>query len=282
MDTSHRSRSAAGALLALALLLAACGEATVPAGSGDDAGSSPFDGDWRLVSGSTAGGPIALPDDTEVTLTIDGPSWGGRSHCNSYNGTVEVDGNRMQAQDVAVTEMACVDAALMEAEAAYLDAFLGSDAVSIDHGHLLLLGDGSELTYERLAPVEDAALEGTRWVLEALVEGTGDDGSVSSIPEPADEEGREGHLTFDGEQLGGFDLCNAFGGPYELEGDPAVGARLRVGELAGDGAGCPDAVGPANEHLLQVLRADEVELRIEGATLTLTAGDRGLIYRADG
>jgi heat shock protein HslJ len=285
MDTSHRidparrSTIAAVGLVTLAVALTACGGAIGP-GSESDTDAS-FDGEWRFVDGSTADGPIAVPQDGDVTLTIDGASVGGRSHCNSYNGTASIDGDSIEVDGVAVTEMACLDEALMEAEAAYLDAFLGSTDISLDDDRLLLRGDASELAYERLEPEEPAAFEGTTWLLDGLVRGTGDDASVSSIPEPADEEGRRGSLTFDGEQLGGFDLCNTFGGSYELEGDPREGARLQVGELTGDGAGCDSAVEPANEHLLQVLRADDVQLRVEGRTMTLTAGELGLIYRAE-
>jgi heat shock protein HslJ len=267
--------------MATALALTACGGSVGPGGAGDDA-TDPT-GEWVLISGTAPTGEVLVRDDVDVTLSIDGDSWGGTAHCNSYGGTVQVDGTSIEPTEIAVTEMACADADLMDAEQRYFEAFTASRTIDVDVDTLTLTGAGSELRYGRAAPVEDTAFEGTTWVLDSLIEGTGPDGAVSTPPVPSTGEGDPVILTFDGNQVRGASFCNRFGGGYALDGDLGTGATLTFGELESSAADCPDGLQQAEDHLLAVVGPDRpIEVVVEGERLTLTAGERGLSYRAEG
>jgi heat shock protein HslJ len=250
-------------LVALTLLAAGCGDA----GTGAGGGALALDGDWELVEGAGAEGEVPIADAGPPTLSIDGDRWGG-TVCNSYGGTVRVDGGRVTIDELAWTEMWCEDEELMASESAYLAAFSAVDHVERAGAQLVLSGPEVQLVYDPVAPEPDTELEGTSWQLDALVEGAGPDGAVSSVL-------GEASLRLDGDQLGGHTGCNSFGAPYELEGD-----RLLVGDVGQTLIGCEEALQRQEAHVVGVLEADP-SFRVEGSRLELTAPDgRGLIYRA--
>jgi heat shock protein HslJ len=248
---------------ALALVLAACGDA----GTGAAEGSGTPDGEWVLVEGVGPSGPIERVEGHVPTLTIDGEDWGG-TVCNHYSAAVVIDGDEVTVEGVGGTEMACLADGAMESEAAYYAALSQVERYRRADDRLELEGPDVELVYDAVVPEPDAELEGTTWRLDALVEGGGPDGSVSSVLE-------EPTLELAGGQVTGDTGCNQFGGSYELEGE-----RLRVGQLDQTLIGCDEALSAQETHVIGVLQADPT-VRIEGPTLVLTAEDeRGLIYRA--
>ena len=97
--------------------------------------------------------------------------------------------------------------------------------------------------------------------------------AVASVPG-----GALARLTFgdDGtvEILGG---CNEGSAPYTHD---AREGTLVVGDVVMTAEACEDERGDLEEAVLGVLRAGEVEVSIEGPSLTLRAGDRGLGLRA--
>jgi heat shock protein HslJ len=261
-----RLAGAVAAVLPL-LLLAACGD---DGGAGAEGAPDPS-GDWTLSEGTGPDGPIPIVEGAPITLSITPDRWGGVSACNSYGATVELDGDQVRIVDgVAVTEMACLDEDVMASEAAYLAAFQLIDRVEVGDEQLLLRGPEVELVYTGVAPEPDAALVDTEWHLEALVEGVGPDGAVSSVwGEPTLR------LSDDG-TLAGSTGCNRFNGSYELDG-----TTLRVGPLATTRMACEDGLAAQEEHVLDVLGTGEVAVTLEGSRLRLTgANDRALDYRA--
>jgi heat shock protein HslJ len=251
-------------LLGLALLLAGCGGA----GSGAGEGTGSPDGDWVLVDGTGPDGAIPIVEGSPPALSIDGDEWGG-SICNHYGSTVRRDGDQVTIGDVARTEMACLDEGLMASEDAYLAAYVQVERFALDGAQLRLAGPDLELRYDPVAPEPDAALEGTAWRLDALVEGADPDSAVSSVLGDATLELESG-------QLGGHSGCNGFGGGYEVDGN-----RLLVGDIESTLIGCDEALAAQEAHIVGVLQADPT-FRIEGASLELTDDDgHGLIYRAD-
>jgi heat shock protein HslJ len=254
-----------GLLGVLGLLAAGCGDTGAGAG---DATAAP-EGEWVLVEGSGPDGPIALVEGHVPTLTIDDGSWGG-TVCNHYFAEAEVDGDRVSISGVGGTEMACLADGAMESEAAYYAALGGVERHHRVGDRLVLSGSDVELVFDPVEPEPDADLEGTVWRLDAIVEGGGPDGSVSSVLGAPTLELTDGRLSGDGG-------CNTFSVGYELDGD-----RLRVGDdLMTSTASCEDAVDAQERHLLAVLDAGPT-WTIEGPVLTLTADDgAGLVLRAD-
>ncbi len=274
---------------ALALTVAACGGAVDDPGA--DPGTDPapggpaadqdagLDGEWRLVEGQGPEGRVPIPDDAAITLSIDGTDWGGTAACNSYGGSVTVDEDgQVSLAGFAVTEMACPEPGLMDAEAAYLAALTQVDTARIepdqdDEDHLVLTGPEVRLRFAPVAPVADAALIGTTWRLDALLEAPSDDGADTAVSSVLGEAVLE--LADDG-SIAGSTGCNRFAGEVELDGD-----QLRAGPLATTRMACDEALTRQEQHVLAVLDGTST-FEVEAATLTIVGADgRGLIYRAE-
>jgi heat shock protein HslJ len=265
---ARRTTRATALLLAAGLVLAGCGGTGEPAAEGTPDPT----GDWVLVEGRGQDGPLTLVEGSPVTLTVDAERWGGVAACNSYGGSVSLDGDRLTFDDgIAVTEMACLDEDVMRLESAYLAALQAAEQVELRDGQLVLSSPDVELVYDEVAPEPDAELVGTTWRLESLVDGLGPDGGVMSVVgEPTLE------LTEDGEVRGDTG-CNTFSGSYELDG-----TTLRIGPLATTRMACEGPEAGQEEHALSVLESAAVDVTLEGGSLRLTgSNDRALDYRAD-
>lgn len=266
------------------LVLAACGGGTPggPVVDGDGGGTGPA-GAWVLVDADPA---LDVPADTRVTLEVvaDGDAWqvGGVAACNSYGGTVVTDGATWRTEGYGATEMGC-EPPLMEAERAYLDALVTVDTWERPATDRLVLSSADvELRFDALPPVPTADLTGTTWVLDGLVVGTDDDGSVSSTVATADEATLR--LAEDG-TVEATTGCRAFSGSWTERGDelvlPEFGQDDGSPNVAADGTTTCDAATVAQEdHVLSVL-GDGFRAEVDGPRLTLTSRDGlGLTYRA--
>ncbi|HUG75050.1 MAG TPA: META domain-containing protein [Acidimicrobiia bacterium] len=248
------TRTVAATLLATALL-ASCGQETLPS-------ASPFgDRAWGLKSGTVDGSPIVLVDGHDVTLTASNGSVSGTAACNHYSGTLVETGTRSTISEIAVTEMYCGVAGVMELEAAFLTALQRIDTAFNNEDDLVLTGEGVELRFSEIPPDPPAALTGTNWRLESLVDGD----SVSTVAAPA-------FIVFEDDgHVGGSNGCNLFGGSY----DTTAGFRDLFQTLIG----CMGAVADQEAFVMSVLTGD-AEVAIDGANLTIGSGERALLYRA--
>lgn len=256
-------------LLVLVLLAAGCGGGGAPSSS-----LAALNGEWRLTSGTGPAGDVDLDDGVEVTLTIDGEDWGGQV-CNHYGGEeVEIGDGTVSMSGVISTEMACLEPGWMEAEAAYLDAFRQVDAYEVTPDELVLTGDGVELRYEPVAAEAPAALIGTVWVLDTMIEGSGPDGTASSTLQD-----HEATLEFleDGSIVASSGCLTREDGTYEVDG-----SQLRTAfESAYDYECEGDQLWAQDTHVWRVL-GDDPTFEIDGQRLTLTAGELGSGYQARG
>jgi heat shock protein HslJ len=153
----HGSRRPWLITLLAALLLTACGGT-----AGPGSGAAAPDGDWVLRSGTTGDMEVPIIDGHDITLTVDGDDWGGTAACNTYGGTVRVDGAQVTATEVFQTEMGCVEDGVMDSEAQYLEAFRQISSIEVDSDQLILRDDpsGTELIYDRVSPDEDTDANG--------------------------------------------------------------------------------------------------------------------------
>ena len=245
--------------------LAACGKEAA-GGSGTPGGS--IEGSWTLVEGTVGAEPLHSLGAQAVTLTIEGGDASGTSACNSYFGTVEIDGATVRFGGLGGTEMAC-EPGVMTLERAYLAGLAAVREAAVEDDQLVLTGDGVELRFDPVEPVEPSALVGTPWVLEAIIGAGGPDGSASSpVGQPATL-----LLAADGKVTGSTG-CNGFGSRYELTDD-----QLTVGEVVQTLVGCEPDVAAQEAALLAVL-AEPLTVSIDGTILTLSAQDgSGLVYR---
>ena len=254
----------AALLFAVVLLLAACG--SDDGDSTDEAGSgSAVDGSWTLDSGTVDGQAVPLLADYPITLVIEGVEVGGRAACNSYGGSVSVDGSTIAITEVFMTEMAC-EPQVMESEQAYLQALSLVDTVAVDADVLTLSGGGAELVFARDAPVEDTALVGVVWTLDTLIEG---DAASSTLGDPARLE-----LRSDG-TVSASTGCRELTGEYVVNGSEVV---VTSAEMTGE---CPAEL-QSQDNLVVTVLTDGFTTQIEANRLTLTSqGGDGLSYTSE-
>lgn len=269
MDTTHAPRlRVLAVLVALALLVAGCGDTAGGPGDGGPGGGTSqqvdLEGSWHLVSGRDAEGTFVLGR-REVTLKVEGSDAGGTSACNLYGTEVTVDGDAVSFGAAMGTEMACPPA-VMELERRYLAGLQAVERAERTDGSLTLSGPDVVLELELDPPVPDAPLVGTTWVLGSLIQGE----TVSSTL------GRGTLRLAEDGTLAGSSGCRMLRGSYELDGD-----RLVVGDLVADPAAgrCAEGIEAQHDHVVGVLR-DRPTVVIDGERLTLSADDgRGLDLR---
>jgi heat shock protein HslJ len=125
-----------GALLAASLV--ACGLSGAPSLAGTR---------WVLTGIEQNGAPRPLAPGAEATLEFTADEVRGRASCNSYSGGYRVIGGSLTFEPLAATEMACLDGALMEQEAAFLGALAGADSFSQQASELTISGGGATLRF---------------------------------------------------------------------------------------------------------------------------------------
>lgn len=255
-------------LLAVVLFAAACGDddtETAPAQGGD--GDPLGDTEWVLTAAEVDGAPLALLDTHPVTLMRTDDGIGGTAACNNYGGTITVDGSTVSVGDLFQTEMACDPPAAMDLESAYTAALARVDTATADGAGLTLSGDGVTLAFAARAPEPDAALIGTTWTLDTIIEN-----EAASTPIA----GTDATMTIDAaDKVTGTTGCNNFMGDIEVGDDAFEPAALASTRMA-----CQPDIMTQEATVLRVL-SEGPSWAIEGPTLTLTLDDgTGLIYRA--
>ena len=243
--------------LILIFLLAGCSLLT-------NGASASLDGDWRLQAGTNQGQPVPLVAGSPINLKIDGTQAGGTAACNHYGGLIHVSGGKVSFSDIVQTLMGCAGP-VAASEAAYLASLPKVTTAERNGNALVLSGPGVELHFALIPPVANASLIGTIWVLDSLISGD----AVSSTV------GERATLQFNAD--GTFSAstgCRDVTGRYTVEGNH-LQATLDPYDLIG----CAEGLGDQDDHVLQVI-SNGFSAAIQGESLTLTAGDRGLGYRA--
>lgn len=252
-------------LLLIAVVLGGC---TVAPGGPSSSASPPLDptGAWQLRAGSVDGAPIPMVDGYPITLQIAGSQLTGIAACNDYGTTLTVRDGRLDLGEIGATAKGCVDEGVMESESAYLRALEAVDGIGMDGEELVLGGPGVTLRFVRLQPPPTAALTGTRWILETVVDG---DVATAAAVEPATL------LLGEDGQFRGSTGCRDFRGTWIERGDEILATQFET-----DVADCLPALVDQDSRVVAVI-GDGFVPSVDGAVLTLT--DRGglaLVYRA--
>lgn len=275
------------ALLACCLILAGCaqpGSSRTPGSApgsgflrgpapGHDAPMTPaaeqgIGGDWEFVDGTSGGRPVPAPTTGRATLSADGSRLTGTAFCNGYGGQYRVDGDRLTVENLAQTEMACLDPRLMAGEAAFMGVLgAGGTRFTRTADELVLENGAGRLRFRPQPPVPTRELVGTRWVLDTLID---DEVASSTVGEPAVLQ-----LSDDGTFTAGTG-CRTVSGRWRAAGDTLT---LNYGWTD---ASCPPGVAAQEQHLIGVL-GNGFRIAIDRDRLTVTAGrgGRGLSYRAE-
>lgn len=247
-------------LLTVGLVVTAC--------LGTDFADS-VEGAWELDAGSLDGEPIPILDSHPITMTLEGDQISGKAACNSYGGRFLLDGNEFSIQEgLAWTEMACMPQEVMESEQAFLQALTRVDTVEMGDERLTLAGPDVEMSFELLPPVPTADLTGTLWVLDGLVQN-------DAVTSPIQGERATLELSEDGTFTGSTG-CRAISGTYQI-----TGAEVLFTEFAAEGD-CSSQLQEQDSRVISALEGG-FRVEIEGSRMTTSsAGDEGLVYRAEG
>ena len=105
------------------------------------------EGSWQLVSGTVDGTEVPILDTHPITIVFEGDQASGVSACNNYSAAFTLDGASIEFGDIVMTEMACLDQGVMEAETAYSAGLLAVDTITLDET-LTLTGANVELVFE--------------------------------------------------------------------------------------------------------------------------------------
>lgn len=247
---------AAVVLLVGAGLLSACG--------GND--ENPLVG-REFVSESVTG--FELVPNTEVRLRFEEDeiaAWAGCNHLSfGYrveSSTLKYDGSGFS------TQIGCSAELVLQDE--FVQSFLrASPTFALDEPELTLSTDTATMTLiDREVASPDRPLVGTSWV------GDGYGDSVAVTTSPGAERAT---LTFDAD--GAVDVrtpCQHGTGGYASDA-----SSITFTDLSYDGAACADAADDRYSNaVLNVLDGSPVTYAIEEKRLTITLGDRLLLYRA--
>lgn len=242
--------------LATVAVLAACSSAAAPHASLVVlAGHTYLSTD---IQGST------LVPGTQVRLTFTDGNLSATGGCNIMGGTYSIDGDRLRTSQLSMTEMACDDARMRQDD--WLARFLGAATLTLD-GATLTLTDGTvRLTLlDKEVATPDESLFGTSWVLDGI--GSGD--AVSSVPPgvTAAIQIADGRVDVNGG-------CNTGGGTVAVTSDTITFGSIGLTRMACQ----PHAM--AVETAVKAVLSGAVTYSIDADVLTLSAGDRGLTFRA--
>ena len=255
-------------LIALCLFGIACGEPSEPRDR-DTAPSTRYTGTWRLTEGRGPDGEVPLIKGYRITLDIEGGRVVGKSACNTYGGNIDTTGDSLRFDGLGGTEMGCARP-VMRSEEAYLDALTVADTIEREGDTLTLTGPDAQLLFELETPPPVAELTDTRWRLESLLEGSGNEASGSSVAAPA-----ELILRSDG-TLSGTTGCQDLEGEWVQRADEIVFSVLSSRGRCG--ADADPQLHQQDIHVSRVL-GDGFTFDLEGRTLTVfSMGGLGLQY----
>ena len=242
----------------LMLLLSGC---SLFSGSG----TTSLDGEWLLQAGTNQGQAVPIVAGSKITLKIDGNQAGGSAACNLYGGTIQVNGSSIAISALSMTEMACQEN-VMASESAYLAALPRATTAARSGNGLLLTGPQVELRFTLVPEVANANVVGTTWLLESLITGEAVSSTVGE------------RVTL---QLSGDGRLTASTGCRDVTGSYSISdGQVQVTLDPYDTIGCAAEVGDQDEHILEVL-SHGFGISVDGDRLTLTAGDKGIGYRAE-
>lgn len=228
----------------LLLLLSAC------AGGASSGDGSRLAGRTFL---STAVMGHALVDGTRIQLEFpEEDKLTARAGCNHLFGEVSFEGDRMKVSGMGGTDMGCERPRMDQDQ--WLTGFLqAGPKIALNGDELVLSGDNAVIKLlDRKAAQPDKQLQGTRWVLESLIDGQ----SAGSVPQNV-----ETFLQFEGDRVTGNAGCNQLGGKAVQEP-----GSITFSDIVTTRKACSGDPGRVEEAVLAVL-AGKVAAKIDGDVL---------------
>lgn len=135
-----------GFLAATALLSLAAGCAGTADTSSKEAAASLSASAWTLETLGSAEAPATIPAGIRITLELDGEDRiSGSAGCNTYTGTVTIEGQGLRCGPLSRTKRLCNDpAGVMDLENQYMTTLQDVTRYEISGDTLTLFGDAKE------------------------------------------------------------------------------------------------------------------------------------------
>lgn len=250
-------------LVGCGLLAVILGGACASGPSGTTVVGLPADGEYRSVAEST----FPLVDATTVRVTIGGGTLGFSAGCNTASAAVRAAGDRLVAEDFVQTQMGCADE-LMDQDDRLVALFTSRPVIaSSPDGFTLTAADGRTLVFvERSVVDPDRMVEGTRWLLDGVVDGataTSAEGFASV------------QLVIEGGVATVESPCSRGTAPARLDGGSLVLGPL---ELDTRTASCPPGVRQGEAALVAVF-GGTAEVEVGADVLDVRRGQTTVILR---
>lgn len=282
------------AVVALALLAAACGDAdstsTDATGNADGTGTSqdPDDGagdaialDGRQFWSTSViedGEERTLVEGTRISLRFGDGGVSASAGCNSLGGDYSIEGSTLVVGPMGMTEIGCDPE--RHAQDDFVAALLAaSPGITLDGDDLTLTTDTVTATFlDREVADPDRPVVGTRWEVTGFIQG--DVATSMAVDEV-------GWFEFaDDSTMTGFDGCAAFGGPVEVSdgsiGGPVEGdGEIQFGPIATDDGRPDDCNDDYADAVQELFATGDASFTIDGPNMTILNRDaNGVTLRA--
>jgi Heat shock protein len=202
------------------------------------------------------------------TIAFSADQVSGFGSCNRFTAGYRQTGSTVSFSQLAMTAMACLDAAVMEQESSFAAALSKVTSVRSGDGRLELI-DSSGAVLAKLQPppaAPDRSLHGTQWVLDTIVIGQ----TATSVVADSTVT-----LTITEGQLSGK-ACNNYRASVEVDG-----SSLTIGPVMSTKMACPEPGRTEQERRLFELLPRVTSFTVRGDRLTLTASDGALDFHAE-
>ena len=243
----------------LSTLLAACGAVSQPTLDGTE---------WLSTAVTDDGADRPLVDGTRIRLGFTDGQLAASAGCNTIGGDYRIDAGRLAFEGGSMTEMGCDED--RHAQDDWLLGLLASQPAIVRDGDKLTLTSGAVVValQDREVAEPDLPLVGTTWTVDTILSGA----AASSVPDDL-----VATLVFN--QDGTVDFaagCSPGSGTYEVSD-----GSLRLRDIVTEQTACEDAAIQLEAAVLPILAADELDYVIDAGSLTVVAGDQGLVLRGD-
>ena len=229
----------------------------------------PLDGtEWLSTAVTEDGADRPLVDGTRVRLSFTDGELAASAGCNTMGGAYRIEEGLLVVEGGGMTEMGCDDE--RHAQDDWLFGFLGSRPAVAQEGDKLTLTSGETVIalQDREVAEPDLPLIGTTWTVDTILSGD----AATSVPEDI-----VATLVF--QQNGAVEIatgCSPGEGTYEV-----ADGSLRIRDIETIETDCEDAARQLESAVLPMLGADEIDYVIDAGSLTLVAGDQGLVLRGE-
>jgi heat shock protein HslJ len=247
------------ALIAVALVVAACSSANAGDETADGSGGELGATQWVLRSYDVNGTLTVVPDTQFVDANFVSSRVSGTAGCNQYDALYRAGGRTLLVGFATSTQRICDDAS-NALEQAYLANLAESRFYNVN-GRTLTIRNGSLQVLLVFDAAPNNPLLGD-WLI--LSYNNGSDAVTTPVPDSNPT------ATFGLRRLSGTTGCNAFQGDYTLNGDAVV-----IGPLARTQMACPDALMAQEQAIVTAFqgvgrvgyRGSQVDLKnLTGAT----------------